>query len=232
MNIILEGIVGSVAYNLNHAGSDIDKKGIFAFKTTDLFNLNYQKMTDVVETHAPEPDNTWYEAAKWCNLALKCNPNILELLYLPDDLYTVRTDLGDELIKIRKSFLSESAIRNAYINYAKSQLHKIEEKGYFESDLKKRTEKHARHLVRLMMQGFQLYKTGELDVRLDDTTAMQVKAIGFMAGEGDLLPLKEIYERYKIAFDETFPGVPEKPDRERVESWLQNVRWQFLPIHR
>lgn len=231
MNIILEGIVGSTAYNLNHKDSDIDKKGIFAFSTQNLFGLNYRTMKDVVETHAPEPDNTWYEAAKWCNLALKCNPNILELVFLPEDLYTIRTDMGDMLIKIRKSFLSAEAIRNAYINYARSQLHKIESTGNFGSDLKKRTEKHARHLVRLMMQGFQLYVTGELDVRLDNTTAMQVRSIGFMAGEGDLLPLKEIYERYKNAFDTISPAVPVEPDREKVESWLKYVRQQFLPVH-
>lgn len=230
MNILLEGIVGSRAYNLAHENSDTDKKGIFAFSTRDLFGLRYQKLTDVVETHAPEPDNTWYEAAKWANLALKCNPNILELVFLPDDLYTVRTALGQDLIAIRKSFLSAPAVRGAYINYAKSQLHEIEKRGNFGSDLKNRTEKHARHLVRLMMQGYQLYAHGELTVRLDDVTAMQVKTIGFLAGQGDLLPLKEIYSMYKKAFDNTIPAIPEEPDRATVESWLINVREQFLKV--
>lgn len=230
MNIILEGIVGSTAYGLAHKDSDIDKKGIFAFDTKDLFGLNYRTMKDVVETHAPNPDNTWYEAAKWCNLALKCNPNILELLFLPDDLYTVRTDVGDMLINIRKSFLSAPAVRNSYINYARSQLHQIENHGHFGSDMKKRTAKHARHLVRLMMQGFQIYRTGDLTVRINPKAAEEVKTIGDLAAEGDLSRLKAVYEGYKIAFDETFPEIPEEPDRTTVESWLKYVRQQFLQV--
>src|SRR6188768_2027896 len=124
--LLLEGIVGSTAYGLAHAESDIDKKGIFAFDTNDLFGLNYRTLMDVSSSN--DPDRTIYEAAKWCNLALKCNPNILELAYLPADLYTVRTGLGDALIEIRDSFLSAPAVRAAYINYARSQLHKIEER--------------------------------------------------------------------------------------------------------
>lgn len=223
---LLEGIVGSTAYGLAHAGSDIDKKGIFAFNTKDLFGLNYRTMTDVISSN--DPDITLYEAAKWCNLALKCNPNILELIYLPNDLYTVKTDLGNFLIEIRKSFLSAGAVRSAYINYARSQLHKIEERGDFGSDMKKRTEKHARHLVRLMMQGYQLYATGDLTVRLSEPTAIQVKAIGFMAGRGDLVPLKDIYEQYKEAFDTSKSVLPDEPDRRTVESWLSYVRERLL----
>jgi predicted nucleotidyltransferase len=228
MNIILEGIVGSTAYGLAHKDSDIDKKGIFVFDTEDLFGLNYRTMKDVVETHAPEPDNTWYEAAKWCNLALKCNPNILELVFLPNDLYTVKTDVGEMLREIRSSFLSAPAVRNSYINYARSQLHKIEGTGNFGSDLKKRTAKHARHLIRLMMQGYQLYTTGDLTVRLGNLTAMQVRAIGDMTAEGDLIPLKELYEKYKESFEVATPVIPEVPDKEAVESWLKYVRQRFL----
>jgi uncharacterized protein len=225
-NLLLEGIVGSTAYGLAHEGSDIDKKGIFAVDTNDLLGLNTPK--DVYEQHAPEPDGTWYEAAKWAKLALKCNPNILELVYLPDDLYTHRTDLGDDLISIRKAFLSKDAVKNAYINYARSQLHEIEKRGDFGSDLKKRTEKHARHLVRLMMQGYQLYATGDLTVRLGWADATFVKGVGTQAGKGDLVPLRKAYDSYKEAFDDTETVLPDKPDLAPVESWLRHVRKRLL----
>lgn len=230
MNILLEGIVGSTAYNLAHKDSDIDKKGIFAFATNDLFGLNYRTLKEVKETHAPEPDNTWYEVAKWCSLAMKCNPNILEVVFLPDNLYTVRTDLGNSLIEIRQAFLSAPAVRGAYINYARSQLHQIENHGHFGSDMKKRTEKHARHLMRLMIQGYELYTTGNLTVRLGDLTAEQVKRIGFLAGQGDIQPLKQVYESYKYAFEQVDPVLPEEPNREAIESWLKHVRKRFLKV--
>lgn len=226
--VLLEGIVGSTAYGLAHKDSDIDKKAIFAYQTNSLFTLRYRTMKEVYETHAPSPDYTAYEAAKWCNLALKCNPNILEMLYLPEDLYTHRSDLGNALIDIRSAFLSQDAIKSAYINYARSQLHKIEERGDFGSDLKKRTEKHARHLVRLMMQGYQLYATGELTVRLGWADATYVKGVGEQAGKGDLKFLKTVYESYKEAFDDTESVLPHEPDEEAVEGWLRYVRNRLL----
>lgn len=229
MNILLEGIVGSTAYGLAHKDSDIDTKGIFAFDTQDLFGLNYAKLKEVVETHAPLPDNTWYEAAKWCNLALKCNPNILELLYLPNELYTKKTDLGNYLIEIRYSFLSSSAVENSYINYARSQLHEIEKRGNFGSDMKKRTAKHARHLCRLMLQGHQLYTTGDLTVRLEYKTAVRVKVIGYQAAYGDLAPLRDFYAEYKEKFSEA-PAIPPEPQQDVVESWLKYVRQRFLTV--
>lgn len=226
VNLLLEGIVGSTAYGLAHEHSDIDKKGIFAVNTRDLLGLGTPK--SVYEQHSPLPDITWYEAKKWAELALRCNPNILELVYLTNDLYTTRTDLGEDLISIRSSFLSQDCVKNSYVKYARSQLHKIEERGDFGSDMKKRTEKHARHLVRLMMQGFELFSTGKLTVRLDQATAIQVKAIGFMAGNGDLLPLKSIYAMYSEEFDNCTSVLPLRPDEAAIERWLQNVRQRLL----
>lgn len=226
--ILLEGVVGSQAYGLAHKDSDIDKKGIFAYNTSYLFGLNYRTMSDVLETHAPNPDLTLYEVAKWCNLALKCNPNILEMVYLPDHLYTVRDDLGNCLIDIREAFLSQDAVKTSYINYARSQLHKIERRGDFGSDMKKRTEKHARHLVRLMVQGFQLYSTGNLTVRLDEETATYVKAVGVAAGNGDIAHLRNVYEKYEQMFNEVESALPYKPDVPAVEGWLKHVRQRLL----
>ena len=228
MNILLEGIVGSTAYGLAHKDSDIDTKGIFAFDTKDLFGLNYANLKEVVETHAPLPDNVWYEAAKWCSLALKCNPNILELLYLPNDLYTKKTDLGNMLIEIRYAFLNAPSVHGSYLKYAKSQLDKIEKNGKFGSDMKNRTAKHARHLCRLMIQGLELYSTGDLTVRLEYKTAVRVKAIGYQALYGDLAPLRNFYEEYKEKFDKAPPVIPPEPNREAVESWLKYVRQRFL----
>jgi uncharacterized protein len=223
-NQLLEGVVGSTVYNLAHAGSDVDKKGIFAFKTKDLHGLNYSNLRDVYEEHAPYPDLTYYEAAKWCNLALKCNPNILELVYLPKEYYTLKTDLGNQLIDTRASFLSQGAVKNSYLKYARSQLHQIEADGKFKKRPKEKTEKHARHLARLVMQGFELYSEGTLTVRLDENTADFVKTLGRITGEGNFAPLRVFYESYESYFENTSSVLPLEPDREAVEVWLRNAR--------
>lgn len=226
--VILEGVVGSTAYGLNHAKSDIDKKGIFAFNTSDLFGLRYNQLKDVVETNSLISDITYYEAAKWCNLALKCNPNILELVFLTNDLYTARSDLGNALIDIRSAFLSQSAVKSSYINYARSQLHEIEQDGKFKKRPVAKVEKHARHLVRLMMQGYELYTTGGLTVRLTPDTVVQVRAVAYMAGLGDLGPLRAVYDNYHDGFETSVSALPYEPDVEAVEGWLQHVRQRLL----
>jgi uncharacterized protein len=111
VNTLLSGIVGSTAYGLAHPGSDVDRLGLFAVDTVELHGL--RRHTESVVTK--DPDLTLHEAAKWCRLALGGNPTVMELVWLPDELYEVRTPLGDELIGIRSSFLSAKRVRNAYL---------------------------------------------------------------------------------------------------------------------
>ena len=152
-NILLSGIVGSTAYGLAHEGSDVDRLGMFAAPTDDLHGLHPPKESHVTT----KPDSTLHEAAKWCRLALRGNPTVTELVWLPDELYEVRTPLGDELIGIRTTLLSAKRVRDAYLGYATQQFRKLESR-----DGDHRTAKHARHLKRLCHQGLELYTSGRL----------------------------------------------------------------------
>ena len=101
-NILLSGVVGSTAYGLARAGSDVDRLGIFATPTLAMVGLSRPK-DSIVHTN---PDRSLHEVGKWCSLALGGNPTVMELVWLPDDLYETRTPLGDQLIAIRTAFLS------------------------------------------------------------------------------------------------------------------------------
>lgn len=221
MNILLSGIVGSNAYGLNHAGSDIDRLGMFAVPTVELHGLRKPAESHVTTA----PDRTFHEAAKWCRLALVCNPTASELVWLPADLYEVRTPLGDELIGIRSAFLSEKAVRNAFLGYATSQFKRLRDRadGAFSADTRKRTLKHARHLVRLLEQGEELHATGHLRIRLTDPDNVHAKAEWIVAQPDRALVL---LNRAEDRFDK--PGVlPEATDEAAVEAWLRKVRAAF-----
>jgi predicted nucleotidyltransferase len=116
-NVLLSGIVGSTAYGLAHAGSDVDRLGVFAAPTEQLLGLHRPKESHV----GTAPDRTLHEAAKWCRLALGGNPTAMELVWLPAELYEVRTPLGDELTGIRTSLLCAQRVRDAYLGYARQQ---------------------------------------------------------------------------------------------------------------
>jgi hypothetical protein len=221
-NILLSGIVGSTAYGLAHAGSDVDRLGLFAAPTADLHGLHGPKGSHVTRA----PDRTLHEAAKWCRLSLGGNPTAMELVWLPPDLYEVRTPLGEELIGIRTAFLSAQRVRDAYLGYATQQFRRLEARGdgSFSADTRKRTAKHARHLKRLCHQGLQLYATGQLEIRVEDPEEYHAFGERVAADPSAALPLLRHYE---AAFDETRTVLPDQPDEAAVEAWLHRVRGHF-----
>jgi len=214
-NILLSGVVGSTAYGLAREGSDVDRLGMFAAPTETLLGLHTPKESHV----STAPDRTLHEAAKWCRLALGGNPTVMELVWLPDELYEVRTPLGDELIGIRGSFLSAPRVRDAYLGYATQQFRKLESR-----DGDHRTAKHARHLKRLCHQGLELYTTGRLTVRVEDPE--EYHRFG-EAVAADPASARSLLGHYETAFTETRSALPDRPDEARAEAWLRRVRARF-----
>lgn len=222
MNVLLSGIVGSTAYGLAREGSDVDRLGLFAVPTEQLHGLRAPKDSHV--TH--QPDSTLHEAAKWCRLALQGNPTVLELVWLPDELYEVRTPLGDELIGIRTAFLAAPRVRKAYLGYAQQQFQRLDRRGdgSFSSDTRRRTAKHARHLMRLCRQGYELYTTGRLNVRVDDPAPY------FEFGQRAALDpdsVRPFLIRMEEAFDRATSPLPDKPAEAAAEAWLLRVRRHY-----
>lgn len=218
MNVLLSGVVGSTAYGLAHEDSDVDRLGLFAAPTREFHGLSTPKAS-IVEK---DPDVTMHEAGKFCRLALNGNPTVMELLWLEE--YEVLTPLGQELIRIRSSFLSASRVRNAYLGYATEQFKRLENRGdgTFGPDLANRTAKHARHMNRLLIQGFELWSTGSLTLRLDHP--MDVQSFGTQVSLGNMTAARELLEDYEAAFDANPSVLPEQPDEGAVEEWLHQVR--------
>ncbi len=224
MHVLLAGVVGSTAYGLAHEGSDVDRLGCFAAPTQAFHGL-HPPTDSVVHT---EPDVTLHEAGKYCRLALSGNPTVMELLWLPDDLYDTRTELGDALIAIRSSMLSAPRVRDAYLGYAVQQFRRLSNRGdgSFSADTRKRTAKHARHLARLVRQGTELFATGVLRIRLDDPQAL--RDFGDRVATGDIDVARDLLARAEADFDQITTPLPERPDEESAERWLQRVRAEFL----
>jgi len=221
-NILLSGIVGSTAYGLAHEGSDIDRLGMFAAPTADLHGLRRPGESHVTTA----PDRTLHEAAKWCRLALSGNPTVMELVWLPDELYETRTALGDELIGIRDTLLGAGRVRDAYLGYATQQFRKLQNRGdgSFSADTRRRTAKHARHLKRLCRQGFELYSTGRLTVRVEDPESYHRFGQEAAADPEAAVPLLRHFEE---AFSTTRAVLPDEPDERAAEAWLRRVRRHF-----
>lgn len=215
-HVLLAGIVGSTAYGLAGPHSDVDRLGVFAAPTVAFHGLKLPEESYV----STNPDVTLHEARKYCILALGGNPTVTELMWLPPELYETTTPLGDELIARRAAFLSAKRTRDAYLGYATQQFRRLEAKG-----VDRRTAKHARHLYRLCVQGFELYSTGQVTIRLADPD--KFIRFGDEVAAGDIDRAKSVLARYERLFDETKTRLPEEPDSRVVEDWLLKVRGSF-----
>ncbi|HEY3870543.1 MAG TPA: nucleotidyltransferase domain-containing protein [Actinocrinis sp.] len=214
--LLLAGVVGSTAYGLAGPDSDVDRLGMFAVPTICLLGLG--KPAESVVT--AKPDATYHEAGKAARLILAGNPTASELLWLPEDCYEARTPLGDEAIALRSSFLSAKRTRDAYLGYATQQFRKLTAR----EAPNRRTAKHARHLMRLVNQGFELYTTGLLRIRVEDPDRY------FAFGErvaGDPQAAVPFMAEAEHRFDSARTVLPKEPDQAAVEAWLLRVRRAF-----
>lgn len=222
--MLLSGVVGSTAYGLAGPDSDVDRLGVFAAPTVEFHGLHAPvgKAATVV-SHDPG-DATFHEAGKLAALCLGGNPTVTELLWL--DSYETESDLGHELVGIRSAFLSARRARDAYFGYATSQLHRLLDTGLFQSKMRKRVEKHARHLLRLLDQGFEVYSTGRLTIRVADP--YRYMEFGRRVAD-DPQYARAALEQAEERFDAARSPLPDRPDEAKVERWLHRVRRAHLP---
>lgn len=114
--ILLDCISGSLAYNLNIKGSDIDKKGVFIMPKNQLYGFEQQQ-----QISNSSNDEVYYEIGRFLELILKNNPGLLELLSTPKESILYRHPLMD-LIK-PEDFLSKLCM-DTFAGYAQTQIKK------------------------------------------------------------------------------------------------------------
>lgn len=218
-NVILLGRVGSHAYGLNTPESDEDFLGVFVAPTTDVAGLYWDSSAETKVDTTPgneANDTTLHEVAKFMRLALKANPTITELLWLQNEDYVDFVRNGERLLEIRDAFLSEKYVKSAYRGYASQQLGKFVSSGQWKA-------KHAWHCLRLIHQGVDLLRTGELQVRVTDPEVYW--SIADMKAEDVIDLLKRELDR----FDETFATpLPELPNDKPARDLLADIRIAYL----
>ena len=216
--VLLSGIVGSTAYGLAGPGSDVDRLGMFAAPTLSLLGLHTPRDSHVTTS----PDVTFHEAAKLIRLALGGNPTASELLWLPDDLYELRTPLGDEAIGLRAALLSAPRVHDAYLGYATQQFRKLLSRD--PTWTHRKIAKHARHLMRLVNQGHELYTTGHVTIRLPDPDRYHAFGERVAADPEAARPfMADAEERFATARS----ALPAEPDAAAAEDWVLRVRRAF-----
>ena len=211
--VIYRCIVGSKAYGLDDANSDIDRRGIYlppADMHWSLYGLPEQ--LDNKDT-----EECYWELQKFITLALKANPNVLECLYTP--LVEKAMPLVEELLAIRSIFLSQ-LVYQTYNGYVMSQFKKLEQDIRTKGDIK---WKHAMHLIRLLLSGIEVLKEGFVPVRVEEHR-QQLMSIRY--GEVSWEELNGWRLSLHKQFDDAFAvtSLPERPDYEKANAFLIKAR--------
>ncbi|MEP0263068.1 nucleotidyltransferase domain-containing protein [Dokdonia sp.] len=114
--IIFECISGSKAYGLDTATSDTDIRGIFILPKDLFYGMEY-----VEQINDATNDIVYYELRKFISLLSKNNPNILELLNVPEDCILIKDPLFD---RIMMDYFLSKLCKNSFANYAYTQIKK------------------------------------------------------------------------------------------------------------
>ncbi|MFD0366207.1 DNA polymerase beta superfamily protein [Nocardia sp. GCM10030253] len=224
-DLLLEGVVGSFAYGLDTPASDVDYLGVYVEPTRTFLGLHPPTRDRGTRHGRDGADATYHEVGKAVGLILSCNPTVSEILWL--DNYTVATDFGTELVSLRSSFLSAQRVRHSYFGYAMAQfrrmLHRRETQGLHDP----RLAKHARHTLRLLWQGYELYTTGVLPVRLPDPEPYFEFGRQMMEESGEATA-KALIAEYEQKFDTAKTVLPQRADEAPLEDFLQRLRRAHL----
>ncbi len=211
--VIYRCVTGSRAYGLDDADSDIDYRGIYLPPADQHWSL--YGVPEQLECERTQ--ETYWELQKFLVLALKANPSILECLYTP--LVEKTTPWAEELRAMRSGFVSR-LVYQTYNGYVTSQFKKLEATLRNQNRIK---WKHAMHLLRLLLAGIQVLRTGELAVRVDEhrDALLSVKH-----GEWTWEQVDHWRQELQQMFEEAYrtTRLPERPDYSRANALLLSAR--------
>lgn len=233
--LVLYGYRGSITHGTYippkdpHSIEDKDTIGIYIDSIDNYFGVPKNRNRGVVEWFWGEYDIVCYEIRKMFSLLLKCNPNVMSLLWLEDKHYIKKKPIGQRIIDNRHLFVSKLA-HKAFTGYAYGQLKRMEshtKDGYMGAKRKALVDKYgydcknAGHLIRLLRMGIEFLSTGELNIHRQEAPML----IDIKCGKWTLEQVKTEAQKLFNLSDEAFirSKLPDKPNKHEAELLLIDI---------
>ena len=118
--IVLDVVVGSRAWGLDHAGSDEDRRGVFVLP----FAWQTGLAEPPLDLASADGTRAYWEIGKAIRQAVRADPNTLEMLFVANE-GDVRDPIASILLEVRTAFVSQE-IYGSFGRYALSQLDRLD----------------------------------------------------------------------------------------------------------
>jgi hypothetical protein len=212
---------GAQLYDLTTSTSDIDVRGIFIEPPNIFFSLDTMEYYEDTVS-----DTVLFSLRKFIHLALKNNPNTLELLFAPPYQWITYTPEWIQIFDIRHKFLSQRAIK-AYSGYLYSEYEQWKKAYDYPLDEKK-LNKRASHIYRLTCNLVQIKSVQSFSPTLDGEE--KYNALAIKNGILSRLQIERLIELELDYIDMLNPtgGLPVEPDYAYINRIITNIQQRVL----
>ncbi len=215
--VLMRVLVGSMAHGTDRPDSDFDYREVFVIPTSTQLAIGRPKLKFAWQHESRHTDDEGgHEIAQFLHLCSKGAPNVVEMLFAPNDEVTSRTGYEKQVRKAGRSVLSRTAVQKGVIGYAMNSFRKIDSAP----------GKWKGGMLRVLYQGRDLIQIGNMSLTVPlDGWGLHVRdALLNVPTDGQALDrankiIKQI---------ENGPSVlPDEPDFTEANEWLLKTRRKF-----
>lgn len=218
---------------LKHGGnvedylSDVDIRGIFIPFDEYLYGPN--KIDEYRDPN--EEDTVYFSLEKFIRLAIECNPNVVEQLFVNEEHIIYMNDFGKKLYELRNIFLTKNAF-GSFASYAFAQLKRIKNRTEgFNRNQHRQTlinnaggdwdPKNAMHLVRLLYMVKQILGEGTLNTYCSFKDLLLKIRNAEMTYEEVISLADDLFLQIEESLLKS--TIPDFPDTEFINNWLIDI---------
>lgn len=224
MHTLLKVLIGSRAHGVHDEDSDYDFRGVFVINTKELLKIGNQNIPKQVGVIDKKMDDTSWEIGKFLNLAVKCNPTILEVFRAP--VMEFETEFGSQIQDLFQYVWNSDGVYNACMGYALDQKKKLQK--YAIPEHRRKNTKFASAYIRMLYLGHQILREGDFRLNLEDSPIFeQIKK--YRAGEYTVSEVIKSGEEWETELKDAYEDNSNKEtDIDKVNEFLLNVREAYM----
>jgi predicted nucleotidyltransferase len=231
-DLLYFALTGSRAYGIHTESSDHDYRGVFINTPEEIFGLSVRDSQEYMG------DIVLHSLKKFVKLATGANPNILELLFLPQECILYNHPVFDKVLLNRSLFLTKR-VKHTYSGYAMAQLKRDDRKSTHGTLREKYMagqksgapydSKFAGHTIRLMLNAIEILRDGTLTPKLSGENLDIVKKVR----NGTFFSSAHAFRSYaegldaalKLYYEKT--TLPNSPDIKKINKLLTECHEEY-----